>query len=127
MTLDTPDIRTEPADWLFAIAEAPVLPAVDGLVPVAGYDRAGRPPEEVAIMEKALSYGARAVFFEAARHGRPAVAQAFIFDATDEPDDARFAELHKRLWSWGGVPLVYRTSRGAIQPANPFAGPSAHC
>lgn len=111
----TLDIRMESADWLFAVAEARDLPVVDGLVPVVGYNHAGRPPEEVAIMEKALSYGARAVFFEAARHGRAAVAQAFIFDAADEPDDAGFAELHKRLWSWGGVPLVYRAGRGAIQ------------
>lgn len=115
MTLDTPDASFDAADWLFWIAQARDLPVVDGLVPVAGYDHTGRPPEEVAIMEKALSYGARAVFFEAARHGQTAVAQAFIFDAADEPDDARFAELHKRLWSWGGVPLVYRADRGAIQ------------
>lgn len=127
----TLDIRMELADWLFAIAEARDLPVVDGLVPVAGYDHAGRPPEEVAIMEKALSYGARAVFFEAARHGGAAVAQAFIFDVADEPDDARFAELHKRLWSWGGVPLVYRAGRGAIQLFRcahepDFAGPDGN-
>ncbi|PZR07946.1 MAG: SAM-dependent methyltransferase [Azospirillum brasilense] len=66
-------------------------------------------------MEKARSYGARAVFFEAERHGRSAVAQAFIFDADDEPDDVQFAELHKRLWSWGGVPLVYRAAAASIQ------------
>src|SRR3546814_2302041 len=40
---------------------------------------------------------------------------AFIFDANDGLDDANFAELHKRLWSWGGVPLVYRAVPGCIQ------------
>src|SRR3546814_6473198 len=66
-------------------------------------------------MEKAHSYGARAVFFEAERNGRAPVPQAFIFDANDGLDDANFAELHKRLWSWGGVPLVYRAVPGCIQ------------
>ncbi|RKF22745.1 SAM-dependent methyltransferase [Altericroceibacterium spongiae] len=103
------------ADWLFSIADGRGLPTIDGLIAVENYNHEGRPPEEVAIMEKALSYGARAVFFEAARHGRAPVAQAFVFDASDEPEDARFAELHKRLWSWGGVPLVYRAARGSIQ------------
>src|SRR3546814_14113236 len=74
------------------------------------YERSGRPPEEVAIMEKAHSYGARAVFFEAERKGRAPVPQAFIFDANDGLDDANFAELKNRIWSWGGVPLVYRAS-----------------
>ena len=66
-------------------------------------------------MEKAAAYGARAVFFESGRHGRTPVAQAFIFDSADGLDDAAFAALHKRLWSWGGVPLVYRTSPGCVQ------------
>src|SRR3546814_16580652 len=48
-------------------------------------------------------------------NGRAPVPQAFIFDANDGLDDANFAELHKRLWSWGGVPLVYRAVPGCIQ------------
>ncbi|QQF06301.1 N-6 DNA methylase (plasmid) [Sinorhizobium meliloti] len=66
-------------------------------------------------MERARAYGARAVFFEAQRHGHPPVAQAFIFDAKDHPDETRFAELHRRLWSWGGVPLMYRAAPGIVQ------------
>ncbi len=115
MTLEAPSDRKEVADWLFSIGEHSGLPMVEGLVAVQGYDHSGRPPEEVAFMEKAYSYGARAVFFEAERHGRAAIAQAFIFDTSDEPDDSRFAELHKRLWSWGGVPLVYRAAPASIQ------------
>ena len=34
------------------------------LLSVIGYKRTGRPPEEVAIMEKAALYKADAVFFE---------------------------------------------------------------
>ena len=67
------------------------------------------------MMEKAEGYGADAVFFEAGRNSRPAVAQAFVFVSDGPPDDKNFAELHKRLWSWGGVPLVYRKTAGLLQ------------
>lgn len=115
MTFDAPAASQISVDWLFSIRDDHSAEHVEGVVPVANYDRRGRPPEEVSMIEKARSYGASAVFFEAARHGREPVAQAFIFDADDEPDDTRFAELHKRLWSWGGVPLVYRALPGCIQ------------
>ncbi|WP_320196564.1 HsdM family class I SAM-dependent methyltransferase (plasmid) [Agrobacterium rosae] len=90
-------------------------PDVDGLVLVQGYRPYGRPPEEALMIEKARSYGAHSVFFEAGRNGRAPIAQAFVFISKDEADDAVFAELHKRLWSWGGVPLVYRKLRGMVQ------------
>ena len=93
---------------------APVQP-VEGLVPVSGYQPQDRPPEEVVMMEKAISYGAHGVFFEASRNGRPAVAQAFVFVSNGPEDDTEFAQLHQRLWSWGGVPLVYRKTPGLIQ------------
>lgn len=114
MTFERPDAFAA-ASWLFEIGHCAGLPAVDGLIAVDGYTPQDRPPEEVAVMEKAQGYGARAVFFEAGRHGRAQVAQALIFDSDDGLDDAGFAELHKRLWSWGGVPLVYRASPGLIQ------------
>jgi len=103
------------AEWLFAISTSAALPSVDGLVAVKDFDPNGQPPDVVAVIERADSYGARAVFFEAQRQGRAPVAQAFIFDARDHADDARFAALHKRLWSWGGVPLLYRVGPGSIQ------------
>ena len=115
MTLDEADRSSSEADWLFAIGEGRAFPNVDGLVTVEGYDPLGRAPEEVDVMERARDYGARAVFFEAARHGRTPVAQAFVFDTSAAINDSDFAELHKRLWSWGGVPLVYRAAPGRIQ------------
>lgn len=102
------------SEWLFSVGTGE-LPFVDGLVEVDGYDVTGRPPEEVELMEKARAYGARAVFFEASRNGRAQVAQALIFDGRDHPDETQFAELHKRLWSWGKVPLLYRVTTGSIQ------------
>jgi len=115
MTLDETERPGSEAEWLFAIGDGQVVPSVDGLVAVQGYAPKGRAPEEVAVMEKARDYGARAVFFEAGRHGRAPVAQALVFDISTAADDAEFAELHKRLWSWGGVPLVYRAAPGRIQ------------
>lgn len=88
---------------------------VDGLVPVKGYDRTNRSVDEIAIMEKAAYYEADAVFFEAPRHGKAPVAQAFIYRSDGPTQALDFAELHKRLWSWGGVPLVYRVTPGLIQ------------
>lgn len=115
MTIYTSAATFAGAEWLFAIGASTVFPAVDGLVAVKDFDWTDQPPDVVAIVERASAYGARAVFFEAQRQGRAPVAQAFIFDAKDHPDDARFAELHKRLWSWGGVPLLYRAGPGLIQ------------
>lgn len=101
--------------WLVNLGEATTSTDVEGLVPVAGYQRDGRPPEEVVMMEKAEAFGAYAVFFEVGRNGRPPVAQAFVFVSDGSGDDRKFAELHKRLWSWGGVPLIYRKTRGLVQ------------
>ena len=88
---------------------------MDGLVLVKGYKREGRTPEEVVMLEKASAYGAHSVFFEAGRYGHPPVAQAFVFVSDGPANDQQFAELHKRLWSWGGVPLLYRKTPGLIQ------------
>lgn len=85
----------------------------EGLIPVENYDRVNRRPEEVLMMEKAKLYGATAVFFGIEQNGKPAIAQAFIFDS--EISDNDFAKIHQKLWSWGGVPLAYRHLRGHVQ------------
>lgn len=104
-----------PGKWLtdFSVADSPTV--VDGIVPVQGYLWADRPPEEVALMEKAKLYGADAVFFEAPRDGKSPIAQAFLYRSDGPVLDPDFAKLHKRLWSWGGVPLVYRFTSGLVQ------------
>ncbi|MDZ7618376.1 MAG: SAM-dependent methyltransferase, partial [Patescibacteria group bacterium] len=101
--------------WLTNLDKTGSGSVVDGLVLVEGYCRARRPPDEVAIMEKAEEYGATAVFFEAGREGRPALAQALVFVSGGPARDQSFAQLHQRLWSWGGVPLVYRVTPGLVQ------------
>lgn len=106
---------TDRGQWLIDLGRSEEDSAVDGLVPVRGYKRDGRPPEEVAMMEKAEDYAADAVFFEAGRNGRAPVAQAFVYVSDAAANDTEFAELHRRLWSWGGVPLLYRKTRGLVQ------------
>ncbi|MCB1100426.1 MAG: N-6 DNA methylase [Verrucomicrobiae bacterium] len=66
-------------------------------------------------MEKAQHYGAQAVFFEAPQDGKPPIAQAFIYRSDGPPQDPDFALRHQQLWSWGGVPLVYRVTSGLVQ------------
>lgn len=101
--------------WLLELERQPVGTLPDGLLLVDDYVPEGRPPEEVAVMEKAKSYNAQFVFFEAGQNGRPATPQAFVFVSSGHEDDQEFANLHKRLWSWGGVPLVYRKTPGLVQ------------
>jgi hypothetical protein len=52
----------DPGQWLIDLGSVPGGATVDGLILVAGYARDGRPPEEVAMMEKAEAYGAHSVF-----------------------------------------------------------------
>jgi len=104
---------SKPGTWLFdCLSDG--RQRTDGLVPVEGFQKIGA-PEVVAFMEKAEDYGAKAVFFEAGRDGRPDVAQALIFIADGPEDDRAFAETHRKLWSWGGVPLLYRVQPGLLQ------------
>lgn len=106
---------SDPGKWLTDFCVDGSLAVVDGLVAVREYVKAGRPAEEVTIMEKAAHYGADAVFFEAPRDGKASVAQAFLY-RSDGPELTRdFGILHRRLWSWGGVPLVYRFTSGLVQ------------
>jgi len=116
MTLDLlSDAGAEPTRWFVELERSTGAKPVDGLVLVAGYAPTGRPPEEVATMEKARLYGAHSVFFETGRNGRAPVPQAFVFVSKEGDDDKEFADLHKRLWSWGGVPILYRRTPGQIQ------------
>jgi len=103
------------AQWLIDLDGGATAITVDGLVRVHGYRPERRSPEEVAMMEKAAAYGANAVFFEAGRQGRPPVAQAFVFVSDGPADAPEFGQLHQRLWSWGGVPLLYRKTPGLVQ------------
>lgn len=104
-----------PGSWLLSIDDAYEGTLVDGLVLVHSFDRRGKAPEVVAVMEKAEQMEADAVFFEAPWEGKPPQAQAFIYKADGPATATEFAKLHKRLWSWGGVPLAYRVTHSTVQ------------
>ena len=103
------------AEWLYEFDRSGPTFTADGLVRVTDYNPAGRPPEEVVVIERARTYEAHSVFFEAGRNGKAPTPQAFLYTSTDKSDDNHFAQLHKRLWNWGGVPLIYRKIPGQIQ------------
>lgn len=101
--------------WWDAWLQPTSTAQVKGLIPVKGYQPVGRPAEEVAIMEKAAEYEADAVFFELEQYGGRSRAQAFIYGVSTLSDNQDFAECHRKLWSWSGVPLVYRRTPGLLQ------------
>ena len=88
-----------------------------GLVSVGDLDRnSDLSADTRLILEKAKAFGASHVFFRS-RLGRSTVPEALVFDdtaknSTRTNDD--FAVLHRRLWSWGAVPLVYRRLPGRV-------------
>lgn len=104
-----------PAKWLVELSNGDTKSSFDGLVLVKGFRALDLLPEQYVMMEKAETYGAHSVFFEASRNNRSPVAQAFIY-VSDYPGESEdFAVLHKRLWSWGGVPLLYRKTPGKVE------------
>jgi hypothetical protein len=67
------------------------------------------------MMEGAVSFSADAVFFEVGRNGSPAIHRALIF-ISDAPADApALGDVHRRVWNWGSVPLIYRKVPGLVQ------------
>ena len=104
-----------PGQWLFDFGNADAGIVADGIVTVQNFSNARQLPEVVAVMEKAKHYKADGVFFEAPRDGKPPVAQAFIYRENGAARDLDFGKLHQQLWSWGGVPLVYRVTPGLVQ------------
>ena len=96
--------------WLRSLGElGAVLP--EGLVPV-DYTGPSLLPEQQAFLERAKHYGARYVFFQAsgALQTEP-IALVYVDDGLE---DKAFAQLHRQLWSWGAVPLVYRKVLGRV-------------
>ncbi len=92
--------------------------AESGLIAVADSARVSKLPADArVIVEKAANqFGATHVFFRS-RPGRPTVPEALVFDDAGKDrsrSNEQFAELHRRLWSWGAVPLVYRRLPGRV-------------
>lgn len=89
-----------------------------GLVAVGDLAQVSKLPADArVIVEKAANhFGATHIFFRS-RPGRPTVPEALVFDDASKDSsrsNEQFAELHRRLWSWGAVPLVYRRLSGRV-------------
>lgn len=109
-------VRAEnPVNWLIELSDEDTKSSIDGLILVKEFRALELPPEQYEMMEKAESYEAHSVFFEASRNNRSQVAQAFIYVSDHPGASDEFALLHKRLWSWGGVPLLYRKTPGKVE------------
>ncbi len=109
-------VRAEnPVNWMLELSDEDTKSSIDGLILVNGFRALELPPEQYEMMEKAEGYGAHSVFFEASRHNRSQIAQAFIYVSDHPGASDEFALLHKRLWSWGGVPLLYRKTPGKVE------------
>ena len=104
---------TQRGTWLKDLTKPDAGSGIDGLVAVAGEAWRGADPAQVTVMETAARYGADYVFFRAPSATHPAIAEALVY-VDDALSDEEFAQLHRRLWSWGGVPLVYRKRRGRV-------------
>lgn len=110
-----------PETWLRDLRKSGQAPH-DGLVAVAGGAWRAGDPRRVAVLEKAALYGADYVLFRPGGPDQPVVPEALVY-LDDGLDDQQFAELHRRLWSWGAVPLVFRKQAGRVDLLRCAHGP----
>jgi len=65
-------------------------------------------PHEFIALEYAKKYGANAVYFRRFDYPRPPIPQIYIYNFTEnEKDDFETADLYKKLWNSGQVPLFF--------------------
>jgi len=86
-------------DMVSETGESPGLVFVGGEI----YD-----PYEFIALEYAKKYGANAVYFRRFDDGRPPIPQIYIYNFTENGrGDFEIAELYKKLWNSGQVPLFF--------------------
>ncbi|MFA4919411.1 MAG: N-6 DNA methylase [Thermodesulfovibrionales bacterium] len=99
----------------FDMLESPGLILVDA-EPADSYQRIA--------LENAKKYKADAVYFRLFENGRPPLPQIYIYDFTKvEKDDDEVAELHKRLWNSGQVPLFFVFDKTEVKIFNSLKQP----
>lgn len=65
-------------------------------------------PSEIIALEYARKYRADAVYFRRFQDSRPPIPQIYIYDFTKtQPNEDDFAQLCKKLWNSGQVPLFF--------------------
>lgn len=114
-------ITHSPGSWLRELRKAGKA-VHDGLVAVAGGAWRAGDPRRVLVLEKAAAYGADFVLFRPGGAEQRVVVEALVF-VDDGLSDEAFAALHRRLWSWGEVPLVFRKQAGRVDLLRCAHGP----
>lgn len=116
-----PTAAHSPGTWLRDLRKTGTSPQ-EGLVALAGEAWRAGDPRRVVVLEKAATYGADYVLFRPGTPDQPVVPEALVF-VDDGLRDDEFAALHRRLWSWGGVPLVFRKHAGRVDLLRCAHGP----
>lgn len=79
---------------------------------------------ECIALDKARKYEADAVYFRRFDNGRAPVPQVYIYDFTiRQKDKDETAELHKKLWNSGQVPLFFIFTKTEVKIFNCFKKP----
>lgn len=82
------------------------------------------PFHERIAAEKAKNYGADGVYLRRFQNGRVPSPQIYIFDFTrEEMNNDEIAELHRKLWNAGQVPLFFIFTKTEIKIFNCLKGP----
>lgn len=90
-------------------------------------DRSGsKNPYERLALEVAFKYDATAVYFRRFDSGRPPIPQIYIYDYTVnvKKDKIQIANLHKRLWNAGQVPLFFVFTKTDVKIFNCIKHPT---
>lgn len=86
-------------------------------------------PEEVLALERAIRLGADYIYLRRPPSPQPPAAVAYLFDRTDRlrdtPDEDELADLHRRFWSAGDVPLAFVFSPSRVDVFHVLQGPKA--
>ncbi|MCP4216945.1 MAG: N-6 DNA methylase [bacterium] len=82
------------------------------------------PFHERIAAEKAKKYGVHGIYFRRFPNGRAPVAQIYIYDFTRKvKKDDEVAELHRKLWNSGQVPLFFVFTKTEIKVFNCLKSP----
>jgi len=83
-------------------------------------------PSEIIALEYAKKYGANAVYFRRFDDGRAPIPQIYIYDFTEnEKDDFEIANLYKKLWNSGQVPLFFLFYKTEVKIFNCLKAPKS--
>lgn len=81
-------------------------------------------PSERLVLEDVKKYDATAVYFRRFVNDRPSVPQILIYDYTTlQIKDNKIADLHRRLWCYGQVPIIFIFTNTQVKIFNALKRP----